>query len=71
MNRQYFKTEKAFRASVSNNKTIGNEIDLCDVTCTHGDTQGAIIADKEHKPFETLVLCEKCYYSHSFKERGE
>jgi len=69
--RSYFKTEKAFRDAVANNKTIGNEIDLCDVTCPHGDVQGAIIADKNHRPFETLVLCEKCYYSHSFKERGE
>ena len=71
MTRQYFETEKAFRDVVANNKTIGNEIDLCDVVCSHGDVQGAIIADKEHKPIETLVLCEKCYYSHSFKERGE
>ena len=69
MTRQYFETEKAFRDVVANNKTIGNEIDLCDVVCSHGDVQGAIIADKNHKPFETLVLCEKCYESHT-KQRG-
>ena len=69
MNRQYFKTEKAFRASVSNNKTIGNEIDLCDVVCSHGDVQGAHIYNQKHEPIETLVLCEKCYETNN--KRGE
>lgn len=69
MKRIFYKTNSAFRSDVTNNRTIGNEVDLCDVICPHGDVQGAHVYNNKHEPIETLVLCEKCYETNN--KRGE